>query len=496
MLAELNIFTRKSFSLVTIIFFSFVGSLLLVIGNFNLLVVFILSPILLYFIFQKTELAVWLIVLSVFLMTYLIGQGLLPRGTKWIVEVILLLLAAKVLFISSYDKRRLIFPLGWLFIGVLSFLIVTSLIINKVNFITVLLGFRLHFKYVVLFYLLINLDFKIDFYKKTLIILFLIAIFQIPLTIIQHLTWNPSNTIGTMGKSLAFMDIAGGTFGGGDTTGIMALFLGGVIYCLIGYQLYHRFNLKLSFVLLLLFIPIFLSQSIASFVLIPIGLILMLSKEIKSNLFKVFSFGILTILITVIIMFLSGRYFDYATIRNFDIEKIFEIQAKTDFYGRPTGTGKLAALVYTSKLIGERFDTTIFGLGLGSTSKSYFTSFEGELATEFSARKGGYGMKPQIARILTEMGIFGLIFYLIFFVYIYNLNSKLYNITNDRFWKSISLGFRGIIFLFAMAFFYRPVLDAEATAFSFWLMSAAVFSLVRNFSLDSFKMNFNNSKTE
>jgi len=488
MSTELNIFNRNFYFLLAIIIFSIILSFLFIMEKFDLLALFILFPLLLY-VFQKTELAVWLIILCIFLLTYLNSVGLLPRGTKWIVEAILVLLIVKVLFLIASEKKKFIFPLGWLFITTIFFLIITSLIINKVNLITILLGLRLHFKYIILFYLLINLDFKIDFYKKTIMILFFIAIFQVPVAIIQYLTWNPSNTLGTLGRPLGFVDVARGTFGWGDTTGILALFIGSVIYCIIGYQLSNRFNFKLSFVLLLLFIPILLSQSIASFVMIPIGLVLMLLKEVKRNFSKVFSFSLLILMIIVIIFFLSGKIFDYGIVRNFNLEKVIEMQSKTDSYGRPTDTGKIAALVYTSKLIGGEFDTIIFGLGLGSTSKSYFNSFEGKLATEFSAVSGGYGMKPQIARILTEMGILGLVFYLTFFGYIYRINMKFYNTTTDKFWKSISIGFRGIIFLYLMALFYRPVLDAEPTGFSFWLMSAIVFSLVYKFRLKSLKNN-------
>jgi len=476
MSTESNIFNRNFYFLFITIFFSIIVCFLFIMGKFDILAIFILFPLLLY-VFQKTELAVWLIILSVFLLTYLNNLGLLPRGTKWIVEVILFLLLVKVLFLRAYDKKKLVFPLGWLFFTTIFFLIITSLAINKVNLITTLLGLRLHFKYIILFYLLINLDFKIDFYKKTIMILFLIAIFQVPITIIQHLAWNPNNALVAMEKQLGLVDIAGGTFGWGDSTGILALFLGSVIYCVIGYQLSSRFNFKMSFVLLLLFIPILLSQSIASFVMIPLGLVLMLSKEVKRNFLKVFSFSLLILMIVGIIFLLSGEIFDYGIGRNFNLEKIIESQSKTDSYGRPTDTGKIAALVYTSELIGREFDTIIFGLGLGITSQSYFNSFEGKLATEFSARSGGYEMKPQVARILTEMGILGLLFYLIFFGYIYKINMKLFNTTTDRFWKSISIGFRGMIFLYIMAFFYRPVLDAEPTGFSFWFMSAAIYSL-------------------
>jgi len=127
-------------------------------------------------------------------------------------------------------------------------------------------------------------------------------------------------------------------------------------------------------------------------------------------------------------------------------------------------------------LVGKKLSTLAFGFGLGSSSESYFTSFRGRLSQEFRADVG-YELKPQIARIITDMGILGLFLYLIFFTSIYNVNKRIFHTTTDKYWKSISLGFKGMIFLYLMGLFYRPILDAEPTGFSFWFISTAVFSL-------------------
>jgi len=270
----------------------------------------------------------------------------------------------------------------------------------------------MHFKFIFLFYLLINFDLKEDFFKKVLSVMLLIGLLQIPVTVIQVLL----NKIGFAWNNLALVDIGGGTFGWGDTTGILAIYIGAVIYFLIAYQMQYRVSFKVSLLIILLFIPIFLSQSLTSFIIIPIGMILMLSKELKRNYLKVFGFSILTLLIVAIVMFSSGKLFDYRTVRNFDLEREIVNQSKVDSYGRPVEFGKIAAIIYANKLTSKNINTRIFGLGLGGTSQSYFAAFRGALADEFSgAGTVGYEMKPQIARILTEMGMLGLTFYFIFF---------------------------------------------------------------------------------
>jgi len=474
---------RNALSLISLGCFSSIVGFLYILEYFDLLILILFLP-LLYLIYQNPKFAIWLIILAIYLIPYLNALGILPRASKWIVELAIFVLIIKLVLRISFEKKSGIFPLGLLFMIAIIFLFVFSVTINKTNLITALLGFRRHFKYLVLFYLLINFDLDKKFYKKVFLILFVISIFQIPVTILQYLTWDPS-------QALAEFDVSGGTFGWGETTGIMGLFLGGVIYCLIGYQLYYGFNFKLLFILMLLFIPIFLSQSLASYVLIPIGLILTLFKELKNNAFKVLGFGAITILLIFMIIFFSGKYFDYGVVKNFDIRKIMKSHTGTDYFGRPTDVGKIAALIYSTKLIQENFATMTFGLGLGVTSQSYFSGYEGRLSQEFSS-EGGYEMKPQLARIVTEMGILGVILYVVFFVYIYHINSVLYRNIKDKYWRSISIGFRGIIILYAMAFFYRSVLDAEPTGFIFWFISAAVYTLVKrsNFSLKMKRINF------
>lgn len=433
-----------------------------------------LPLIMAYLIISKPKIAVWIIISVVYLFTYLIGLDILPRVVKWTVEGSIFLLALQILAIKAIQKKKIVLPFGVLFLSVILFSLFSSLV-NNVNFITALLGLRLHFKYIALFYLLINLDFKEEFYTKTIKILFLIAIFQIPVTIMQQLTWNPQNTQGYMGKPVAAVDVAGGTFGWGDTTGILACFISGVIYFLVSYMIYNKTNLKLVFILALLFIPVFLSNSTANLIFLPMGLFFMLSKASKKIFIRlIFFLTLACLLLSLAYVFISSQpaFKNSKLAAALEMRRMLSTQVKTDASGGPARAGKIASITYAFDLVRDNLFTLISGLGLGSASSSYFSDFSGSLANKVAK----YEMKPQVARTLIEMGFFGVIGFFAFILYIYKINCRFFRATTDKFWKAVSLSFYGVVFLYVAAAFYRPVWDAEPTAFAFWFLSAAIYS--------------------
>lgn len=439
-----------------------------------LLPIVFLPLIVAYLMISRPKIAVWGIILVIYLLTYFIGIGLMPRVVKWIVEASILLLSLQVLVVKSIQKKEIILPFGAFFLTVILFSLLTSLV-NGVNFITALLGLRLHFKYILLFYLLINFNFKEEFYIKTIKILFLIAILQIPVTIVQKLVWNPQNTMGYMGRPVAAIDAAGGTFGWGDTTGILACFLSGVVYFLISHMIYNRPDPKLITILALLFIPLFLANSIANLIFLPIGLLFLISRTSRKNFIK------LIVFMLIVCIFLSMAYVfivSQPAFKNsklaaaFELQRMLRTQVKTDAYGGPAQAGKIASIMYAFDLIKDNLFTLISGLGLGSASSSYFSDFSGSLANKI----GKYEMKPQVARILIEMGFFGVASFFVFIFYIYKINSRLFHLTTDKFWKTVSLSFYGVVFLYVISAFYRPVWDAEPTSFAFWFLSASIYS--------------------
>lgn len=435
---------------------------------------FIITAIIAYLIMSRPKIGVWGIILVIYLLTYLIGLNMAPRAAKWFIEMSIFFLSLHVLAVKSIQRKKIILPFGLLLLSVILFSLMSSLL-NGVNLITFLLGLRLHFKYILLFYLLINLDFKEEFYIKTIKILFLIAIFQIPVTLIQKLVWNPYNTMGYMGRSVAAIDAAGGTFGWGDTTGILACFLSGVVYFLISYMIYNKADLKLIAISALLFVPIFLANSTANLILLPIGLLFLISRTSRRNFIKlIISMMIACVFLSVAYVFIISQpaFKSSKLAADFEIQRMLRTQVKTDASGGPARAGKIASMMYAFDLVKDNLFTLISGLGMGSASSSYFSDFSGSLANKIAK----YEMKPQVARTLIEMGFFGITGFFIFIFYIYKINCRLFRITTDKFWKTVYLSFYGIVFLYAASAFYRPVWDTEPTAFAFWFLSAAIYS--------------------
>ena len=68
----------------------------------------------------------------------------------------------------------------------------------------------------------------------------------------------------------------------------------------------------------------------------------------------------------------------------------------------------------------------------------------------------------------------------------HRINESVLKKNPDKYWKSISFGFRGILCLFVIGVIYNPVWLVEEIAFVFWFVSAVIVLLHKGV-LKSFK---------
>lgn len=451
-----------------IIGYSFLFGILCSLGLFNFVPVFILFPFLFWIIFKKPERAIWIIILVVYLLSYVSGFGFIPNGVRWLVELSMLFLLLKTVADRTIYHKPWRLPLFAMFISLLSLLTIVSLSINKISPSSLLFGLRDHFKYILFFYLLINLDFKEEFYRKTITILFIIMILQIPVTIMQKVFWSPNNSLGMNGIPLGYIDIAGGTIGKGDTTAYLVALAAGTIFIIISYIKYNRMQVSPWIVCGGLLIPIMLADSGAGVLLLGFGLLLFLfQRQTLRSLLGILFIGFMVFIISSgWFLMQEGRKGDIST-----VETVFKWHFATDAFGRPTNKGKAAALVYAYNMVNKDVLTQFCGLGIGGFTANTFVS-GGDLAYEIMK----YELKPQFARVLIEMGWIGIYILLAWMFFMLRVNRYVFKKTNDNYWKGISLGFYGVLYVYFSFCFYRPVWDFDATSFAFWFLAAAIYS--------------------
>ena len=115
----------------------------------------------------------------------------------------------------------------------------------------------------------------------------------------------------------------------------------------------------------------------------------------------------------------------------------------------------------------------LFGFGPGSTSKSYFN----ELGNRRNTFGISYGLSQWVTMSL-EYGWIGAILFLWLFIPLFRINQKFFRATKDRYWKSISFGFKGILFTYLMGIFYSRVFRLDILSFIFWLFASIIYSMI------------------
>jgi hypothetical protein len=247
------------------------------------------------------------------------------------------------------------------------------------------------------------------------------------------------------------------------------------ISILIGFYFYFRKNIFIILAILSI-LPLILGESRASILLLPFVLLFLFKRDFFTR--KLFSrfliFGAIVGVVLLSIFFISPRREKGLAIYNLQRLYAQHIRERLPYEQRPQGN--LANIILANKIISKNWKTQLFGCGLGNASPSIFETYTGPI---YSKYQWAHINNQQIGWTILELGYLGLFFFFIIIYRIYKINKLFFNQIEDRFWKAVSFGFTGIIFLSAVGTVYIPVWYLDITGFCFWIFSAAVLSVRR-----------------
>lgn len=434
-------------------------------------------------ILLKPELGIWIILIFVFYINYLASEIFLIPGTvTWMIEVSLVVMSIRILIQNSLEKRQFKrSPIDYL----LLFFVIGGFIsafINHNSFISTFLGFRNMLKMVLLFYCIVHLHYEESFFKKVINFLFFSALVQGPVALIQHFIWTPELEQkllqhGAFGGT-NILDFASGTTG---VSGITSIYVMDFMCILIAYMLMRKIHVPDIFKWILLLIPILVGSSRASFLYLPIIILFMLRAKLFTDVKK----GILVVLVFLLLYFALIKS---ASFVGYDLEEWIssprdQVVAQSHFSGTGQPVGRIANIMFANSLL-KSTNNYIFGYGPNSMSISTFGSeFSGKmvnyLVSNDLVKSATSFVNSQIAFMMLEWGFLGLGLYMAIIVKIYLMNRKFYMAIDDPYWKTISFGFSGIVFLYGIGAFYKALWVFEQTSCLFWLMAGIIFSMGR-----------------
>jgi len=426
----------------------------------------VFAGILAVIIFKYPQAGIWTIFISIFLFDWLNKTFfIVPRQITWLKDVAILLLFLRTVPVVIRRHKLVRTPID---IPVLLFILIgiISTFINHSSPIIAFMGFRKALKYILLFYIIVNAGFDEQFLKKIVKAFIVVGFIQVFFAVSEYLLWTPS--LLNLGAAMNKWDFITGTFPRGGS-GVLSLYLISIMCFLIAYLIYGgNKKRKTLFYLFLLFIPLPFAMSRAAFIFLPFVIVFMLLKNIGRHFIIRFSYFILFSLIffgiVKITPFLTG-YDIMAYLTN--PQRMIQMQNKYS----DINPGRISSIqIICNELLNKPYGS-ILGVGPGNWSESYFGSYTGSIYQQFSLDFSGIN---QIASTLSEWGILGLIVLFLIILQIYRMNSILFTISNDKFWRIISYGFSGIIFLYVMATLYVPIFYSDAGAFFFYSLAGSI----------------------
>jgi hypothetical protein len=429
-------------------------------------------------VFLSEEALVVILLLAHFSLDWLVLDFHLPSKITWGVEGIIAILAGKALLRMGYEKVaaskavRLIFVL-LIFSGL-------SVLVNFVDPMSAMLGFRKWFRYPLMYWALSYTSLHERFAKLAIWLFVALMLLQVPVCAFQKFFGSASMT--------STGDLVVGTLGAFSTHSLGVLCA--VAVCLLIGLYKETKEKRLLYLLPLLFVPPTIAEVKAFYFFAVLVCLYLLKEDILRNPRGAFAWA------TSFILLMIGSFALYDSIytyREKDVFRTYEarereplaefllspqkmlafetrnrsIKARGNSERRVPNFGRIETVMLANSAVRAGWSTTVFGYGPGSYTKSSLKD-----DTELTLLKEAM-TQHLISSALIELGYGGLILIAILLWFLYQENKARQEYYENPFWRGIARGFQGVVILMAASSLYvGSFLYGEQTSFVFWLLLA------------------------
>lgn len=419
-----------------------------------------------------------------------------PRGVYemarfgW--EFLLLFLLLSVLLGKIINEGRIVKTpidgLLFIFLGMAS----VSILSNRIPILLGILGLRTLLRYVLLYYLIINISPEEEFIKKLLKAMVFIIVFQWIVSLLQRFVgggvvrfFTPKEVVQVGGivfaKTSGIWEKGTWVFGTMKRYNLLGNFLSFFILIMTGcYFTKENRKRRLFWFIVVSFIVLLLTYSRTSWVGLYLGVILILFVTKKKKLLLFFLLG--PIILTLILWTIYAQQI-YATKVSYGEMSLTQRYLRMFSERHIRSSYQVSRLAVLTKVSREVvFKRPLFGFGPGIVE---YREVEGlgeparralqqiEVAPVVIHFMGDVGWTS----ILVQFGSIGLLIWISIVLTVLKISIKLYRVSENRFLQGIGLGYAGAVVaiivenFFCYNFTYRPV------SFYFWLFGGIVVHL-------------------
>lgn len=397
-------------------------------------------------VWARPKVGVILLMLAVFFVDWGVDElDLLPRYATLASEAILLVLGLRVL-LGTIARGRLV---GTGIDGVVILLVVLavgSAVAHDVPAFRVALGLRVLFKFLLMFYVLVNLCLGERFYRWAIGLLVALVCVQTPITAWQF-------------AALGLRDDK--VSGSLRSTGVLTILIIFAICLLVALFVRHRPRpVYLLAAFALFFMPV-IGEAKAFFFLLPPTLLFLFRRTLMASPIR--AAGALAVMalpfFAAAALFGSIEGNEELLPAVLDPSRIF-----TDQSLKASTSSRLDEIVQSHTEVSRSPETFLVGYGLGSRTFTFWDVEKFTSAVLYHA--------PLAGRIY-ELGYLGTALYVLMHYQLLQRAVRLRRVVADRFWRAVCFTFPGVVFAFLAGMTYTEVAE-KPVAFAFWFLAAAV----------------------
>jgi hypothetical protein len=386
----------------------------------------------------------------------------IPRQITWLPDLILIALGLKVLFYAAKERRfyRTAIDAPLMFLLIFGFI---SAFINGVRLEVVIFGIRNLFIYVILFYVVSQLQLDEIFVRRATKLIIAIGFLQIPIALYQRIA----------NLNFASGDVVVGTIGA-NASGTLSLFLLMVVAIIVSSYLNKLISIKFLVIsILLLFIPMVINETKVTFIIFPLLMIFLISHSLlaKSTRKRALAPILLSaIVFSSAVLGYNLLFADYYN-RGQGILSESQISNITRPYTKEGTLNRLTLVQFAYIELNRPPLNPYIGVGLGNASDSFFTNGVGAYFTKYKQLNisGTF-----FARFMWELGYIGLLAFAYMIIRLIIMAERIFKHSQDPFRKTIALAFQGIVLIMAIGIVYSGAFTLGALPLVFWFLAGCL----------------------
>jgi hypothetical protein len=380
---------------------------------------------------------------------------IVPREATWLIDILIVILLARTALFMPAQHQRIRRIEGLIYL-LLAFAFIAALV-DGLGKLTVFVGLRVGFRYVLLFVAAYHLNVSRRWLRGYIIYLFLIGLVQTPVVLVQfhYLGWIDPDTLC-------------GTFGRSQTPGVAIFLL--TLFCYLAARTIEERRIRISYFAILVWMSVspLLGEAKFYFMFLPLLILFLVRSEFIKRPFVAISLFMVGIGMIYAVDFIIVATGGWKAGRNplTYMKTLPDVFSKEMQEPQTERYERTYRFVYALRLAAESPRMIFLGSGTGSITHSYVAQDHSPVANYY-ARWGLSSSAATIPWMLIEYGYVGTALFMLLLWLIFR-RGRVLRLSQDLELRVYGRMLEGMTFLYVAWLFYANAWQSDNMNFIYW----------------------------